>query len=108
MRYRSNVRPFEWIAAVYFAYLVAACWVPRLTFARRARLTAAASSAGAAVWAIAHAAPPLVREWAPLAYILGGYFLSGSLFASPSAAIEAWLLRWDRRLLGGQSRRLDE
>src|SRR3954463_5896763 len=105
MRYRSNVRSFEWIAVAYFAYLVAACWLPPLTFARRALLTVAASAAGGAVWAIAHAAPPLVREWAPLAYILGGYFLSGYLFASPSAAIEAWLLRWDRRLLGDPSSR---
>src|SRR5438045_975655 len=105
MRYRSNERLFEWIAAGYFAYIVVACWLPALPLARRIRLTTAASVAGAAVWAIAHAAPPLLRDWAPLAYILGGYFLGGHLFAAPSAAIESWLLGWDRRLLGDPASR---
>ena len=93
------MRSFEWIACLYFGYLVLASWLPRLTAARRASLIAASSLAGAGVWTIAHAAPPFVRDWAPLAYILGGYFLSGLLFASPSAAIECWLMDWDRRLL---------
>ena len=105
MRYRSNVRSFEWIAAGYFSYIVVACWLPALTFARRARLTIASAIAAAAVWAIAHTAPPLVRDWAPLAYILGGYFLGGHLFAAPSTAIERWLLGWDRRLLGDPASR---
>jgi membrane-associated phospholipid phosphatase len=105
MRYRSNVRSFEWVACAYFAYLVVACWVPRLAFARRALLIAAAAIAGAGVWTIAHAAPVMVREWAPLAYILAGYFLSGLLFAAPSASIESWLIAWDRRLLGDPASR---
>lgn len=46
-----------------------------------------------------------VRDLAPIAYILVGYFLSGYLFAAPSTAVESWLMRWDRRLLGDPSTR---
>lgn len=99
------VRSFEWIALGYFSYLAAASWLPPLAAARRAFVIAAAALAAAAVWLLAHRAPPLLRDWAPLAYILAGYFLSGYLFASPSAAIEAWLTGWDRRLLGEPSTR---
>lgn len=47
----------------------------------------------------------MLRDWAPLAYILAGYFLSGFLFAAPSLEIESWLMRWDRRLLGDPATR---
>lgn len=105
MRYRSLVRSFEWIAIAYFAYLIAACWLPPLRARRRAVLIAASLLAAGAVSLVARAAPPIVRDWAPLAYILAGYFLSGSLFAAPSSAVESWLTRWDRRLLGDPSTR---
>ena len=105
MRYRSFVRSFEWIACLYFAYLIVACWWPPLDAGRRALVIAAAALCGGAVWLIAHAAAAVVRDWAPLAYILAGYFLSGFLFASPSLEIEAWLTRWDRRLLGDPATR---
>jgi membrane-associated phospholipid phosphatase len=104
MRYRSGVRPSEWIAFSYFLYLVVACWWPPLPPGRRARLIGGAAAGAAAVWAIAHAAPPVVRDWAPLADILGGYFLSGLLFIAPSRAIESWLMRWDHRLFGDPTR----
>ena len=100
MRYRSFVRSFEWMAFAYFGYLAVASWWPPLMPARRALLIAASVLSAAAVWAIAHAAPPLVRDWAPLAYVLAGYRLSGYLFAAPSTVVEAWLIEWDRRLLG--------
>jgi membrane-associated phospholipid phosphatase len=77
-----------------------ACWLPPLSAGRRVFLIAASAFALGAVLAIAHAGPPGVRDWAPLAYILGGYFLSGYLFAAPSLATESWLMEWDRRLLG--------
>ena len=105
MRYRSLVRSFERIASLYFAYLIVACWWPPLTAGRRVFLIAASALSGAAVWTIAHAAPALVRDWAPLAYILAGYFLSGFMFAAPSLAIESWLMRWDQRLLGDPATR---
>ena len=105
MRYRSFVRSFEWIAAAYFGYLIVACWWPPLPAARRAWLTAASAVAIGAVWTIAHAGAALVRDSAPLVYILAGYFLSGYLFAAPSAAMESWLMGWDRRLLGDPATR---
>jgi membrane-associated phospholipid phosphatase len=105
MRYRSQVRSFEWIACVYFLYLAVACWVPALPALRRALVIAASVSGAILIWTIAHLAPPFVRDWAPLAYILAGYSLSGYLFAEPSLAIESWLIGWDRRILGDPGRR---
>ena len=61
---------------------------------------AASAAAGATVFAIARLEIAWIRDASPMAYILVGYFLSGRLFASPSLATEAWLMRWDRRLLG--------
>ena len=62
------MRSFEWIACAYFVYLIVACWLPRLSAGRRAFLIAASAIAGGAVWAIAHAGPPWVRDWAPAAW----------------------------------------
>ena len=99
------VRSSEWIAFLYFSYLIVACWWPPLTSGRRALVIAAAALSDGAVWVVAHAAPALVRDCAPLAYILAGYFLGGLLFAAPSLEIESWLMRWDRRLLGDPATR---
>jgi membrane-associated phospholipid phosphatase len=100
MGYRSLVRSFEWIACLYFVYIAVACWLPRLSIARRSFLMGASAAAGGTVVAIARLEVTWVRDVAPMAYILVGYFLSGYLFASPSLTTEAWLMRWDRRLLG--------
>jgi membrane-associated phospholipid phosphatase len=105
MKYRSGVRSSEWIALSYFMYLIVACWWPPLSTGRRACTIAGAAIAACAVWAIAHVAPPLARDWAPAAYILAGYFLSGLLFVAPSRAIESWLMGWDRRLFGDPATR---
>src|SRR5712672_3664023 len=105
MRYRSVVRSFEWIACVYFVYLVAACWLPPLSSARRAFVIVAAAIAAGLVVATARSNVPWLRDWAPLAYILAGYYLSGHLFASASTATESWLIGWDRRLLGDPAAR---
>ena len=105
MRYRSLVRSFEWIACAYFLYLVAACWLPPLPSARRAFVIAAAAIAAGLVVAIARSNVAWLRDWAPPAYILAGYYLSGQLFASPSIATESWLIGWDRRLLGDPATR---
>jgi membrane-associated phospholipid phosphatase len=99
------VRSFEWIAFAYFWYLVIACWWPPLPAARRAGLIAAAAFASGAVWVIAHAGALVVRNCAPPAYILAGYFLSGYLFVAPSEAMESWLIGWDRRVLGDPATR---
>src|SRR5215813_8428754 len=105
MGYRSLVRSFEWIACAYFGYIGVACWLPRLSIARRSFLIGASSTAAGTVVAIARLEAAWVRDVAPMAYILVGYFLSGYLFASPSLATEAWLMRWDRRLLGDPATR---
>jgi membrane-associated phospholipid phosphatase len=99
------VRSFEILALAYFLYLALASWLPPLSAGRRALVIAASALAGVAVWAIARNAPTLIRDGAPLAYILVGYFLSGYLFAAPSLPAESWLMSWDRRLLGDPSTR---
>jgi membrane-associated phospholipid phosphatase len=100
MGYRSLVRSFEWIAFGYFVYLAVACWVPRLSVARRAFVIASSALAAAAVVLVARSNLMWLRQSAPPIYILSGYFLSGYLFASPSLSTEAWLAGWDRRLFG--------
>jgi membrane-associated phospholipid phosphatase len=99
------VRSFEILALSYFLYLALASWLPPLSVGRRVFVMLASAVAAVVVWIIAHAAPALVRDWAPLGYILGGYFLSGYLFAAPSLSTESWLMSWDRRLLGNPATR---
>ena len=54
-----------------------------------------------AIVSAAAAAPPLLRDWAsPALAILAGYYLSGLFFIGPTPWFEAWLIDWDRRLLG--------
>ena len=99
------MRSFEWIAASYFLYIGVACWLPRLSIARRSFLMGASAAAAGTVVAIARSEAAWIRDVAPMAYILAGYFLSGYLYASPSLATEAWLMRWDQRLLGDPAMR---
>jgi membrane-associated phospholipid phosphatase len=99
------VRSFEWIACGYFAYLFVACWLPRLSTARRAFVMGAAAIAAGIVVLTARSNVPWVRDWSPPGYILAGYYLSGHLFASPSITTESWLIAWDRRLLGDPAAR---
>lgn len=94
----------ERVALAYFVYLGVVCWLRPIGAARRARVSLVALVGTIAVWRIA-AGPPAIRLWAPLAYILVGYYASAYLFVSPSVRLERWLLEWDRRLLGDPSRR---
>src|SRR5258706_11293013 len=56
-------------------------------------------SAVAAAW-------PLLRDWvSPALAILAGYYLSGLFFVGPTPWFEAWLIDWDRRLLGDPATR---
>jgi len=95
----------ERIATAYFAYLAIVCWLRPLTWRRRGLVLAIAASAIAAIGANARADVPLLRQWAPAATILIGYYASALLFVAPSTRIEAWLAAWDRRLLGEPSTR---
>jgi membrane-associated phospholipid phosphatase len=98
------VRSAEWVACVYFLYLAGVCWL--LPLSRRRQLFIAATSlAIAAVVAGAAAAPTFIREWAPLVYILVGYFLTGYLFVAPSERLERRLLGWDHQFLGDPTTR---
>jgi membrane-associated phospholipid phosphatase len=95
----------EWIAVVYYAYLAVACWLPPLRMRRRVAIVAIAAMAITAIGWIAQNGSVLVRQTAPMATILVGYYASGLLFVAPSPAIEGWLLGWDRRLLGDPTTR---
>lgn len=95
----------ERLAIGYFVYLAVVCWLRPLPIRRRVALAAIASFEIAAIWWIAARDILFLRQWAPLPTILIGYYASGLLFVAPSPAIEAWLMAWDRRLLGDPSRR---
>ena len=95
----------ERIAIAYFAYLAIVCWLRPVRIGRRVALAAIASFEIAAILWIAGRDIGFLRQWAPLPTILIGYYASGLLFVAPSPAIEAWLMAWDRRLLGDPTRR---
>jgi hypothetical protein len=105
------VRRSEWIAVGYFLYLLLPIWL-RGAPAGRIRLTVSAAAAAlcafvlstlpdAGVWRI-------VRDWAPGALLLVGYWLPGKLFTAPDRRLEGWLLetdrRWARPLLAAEAR----
>lgn len=94
----------ERLALAYFLYLAVVCWLRPLGRARQVGLTLVALLASVAIL-YARFAPIWVREWAPAAYILLGYYASAYLFIAPSRTTEAWLVAWDRRLLGDPSTR---
>src|SRR5437762_9182830 len=99
------MRHSEWIAAAYFVYLAAASWTRRVPLRRRVWLHAIAAATVVAIAAARDGVLSPVRDWMPLAYILGGYYASLALFVQPSPALEAWLSAWDRRILGDPTTR---
>src|SRR5438128_1216342 len=68
-------------------------------------VTAASMVMIVSIGIIARTGSGIVRDWAPLVYILAGYYLSGSLFVAPSPRLEAWLIGWDRQFLGDPTTR---
>jgi membrane-associated phospholipid phosphatase len=99
------VRVSDWLAFGYFALLAVLSLRRSLPAARRIQTLIAASGMCVAVVGVAERAPALVHDWAPLTFILIGYFLSGLFFVRPSDALEQWLMAWDRRVLGDPSTR---
>ena len=90
--------PFERLAIVYFALFgLAALW--SLPGRRRPlQAVACAAAAVAGVMAIAGAASVAFRVWAPLAYLVVGYWLPALLVDTfSSSAFETWLVRTDTR-----------
>lgn len=99
------MRSSEWIAFLYFLYLILACWLRSLRPGRRARVTAVSLAMAAAICAVASGAPSAVRDWTPFMYVSVAYYLTGQLFVEPSETLESWLLGWDHKLLGDPTRR---
>lgn len=99
------MRSYEWIAAAYFVYLVAASWLRRVSLRRRLWLLAAAAVALLAIAVSRVGVLSPLRDWTPIGYILGGYYSSLALYVEPSPAFEAWLIECDRRLLGNPATR---
>jgi len=97
---RRDVRSSEWLSFVYFGALTALAWMRPLPAVRRLQIAAIGlPMCGAILW-LARSADTSVRDWAPAAIILVGYYLSGRFFVRPSPTLERWLAEWDRRLLG--------
>lgn len=101
----SNVRASERIAFAYFFYLGTAASLRPIPRARRLLAIVGSLTALTAVWVVARRVPILIRDCAPGAYVVAGYYLSGLLFTAPNRSIEGWLMSWDRRVLGDPSRR---
>jgi membrane-associated phospholipid phosphatase len=101
------VRSSEWVAFVYFAVLAGAAWVRSLPAARRASIAGVGVTMCVAIVGLSRYGTGVQRDWAPVAIILVGYYLSGRFFSRPSITFENWLASWDRKLLGEASRRFE-
>ena len=98
------MRASEFVAAFAFLFYAVVPWFGDVPFRRRLRVTGVSVLMLLAVNVVSHSGA-LVRDSAPVLYILVGYYLSGWLFVRPSAATERWLLGWDHRLLGDPTTR---
>jgi membrane-associated phospholipid phosphatase len=99
------VRSSESLPLAYFAACAALSWLRPLPTARRLQITVMSIAITASILAVARQGSAVVRDWAPGFSILVGYYVSGRFFVTPSAAVERWLMSWDRRLLGDPSTR---
>jgi len=99
------LRVSESVAAAYFLYLFVLCWIRPVSTRRRIGISVVSLLSLGAIALVARYASSPIREWAPAAYILVGYFQSGRFFEVPAVRVEAWLAAWDRRLLGDPTTR---
>ena len=98
----SQMRMAETISLVYFIYLPLAA---RLAGSRRpgwADAVSLALAGAAAALQVLGTGPAagVLRDWAPGAFLLMGYWMSAPYKGAASPAFERWLLDLDRRLLG--------
>jgi hypothetical protein len=88
----------EWIVAAYFASLTLAGWLRPVGPSRRLR----ASALGVAVLFVLFVVPRTqqgVLDWAPMAYLIAGYWLPALLVpCGVGGRFERWLVRTDARL----------
>ena len=92
----------------YFVYLAAIGWLRPAPFDRRLQATAGGLTMCGAIALVGGTGSLVARQWAPLVYVLTGYYLCGRLFIQPSTRVESWLLRWDRRVLGDPASRFSQ
>lgn len=85
---------------MFFVHLALAAWVRRLPLDRRLAAGLGGAAMAMLVVAISRFEGWPGRDWAPVAYVLAGYYLSGRMFVAPMPRVEAWLIARDRRLLG--------
>ena len=90
----------EWLALGFFAHVALAAVVLRLPRRRRAVAGLGAIAMAAGVVVVARLQLPMVRAWAPVAYVLAGYYLAGRTFVRPMPLVERWLIGIDRLVLG--------
>jgi membrane-associated phospholipid phosphatase len=95
----------EWLALGFFAHVAVASAVLRLPAGRRAAAGLGAIVMAATVVVISRREPTMVRSWAPMLYVLGGYYLAGRTFVRPMRSIETWLMSVDRLVLGDHALR---
>ena len=99
------MRSSDWVCLAFFLYLSLACWYPPLAWTRRLAVSAIAAAVAMTIFIASTTLPSALHDWAPLVYISVGYYLTGWVYAEPSLGLEAWLLRWDRRLFGDPTTR---
>ena len=100
----SGLRVSELVGIAYFVYLGALTLVFRLPLQRRLRVWAAVAVVVTATLAIRSQSSSSIvdaaRDWMPMLVILLAYYATGAFYVAPSAQVEAWLRRWDDRLIG--------
>lgn len=88
----------EWIVAVYFATLTVAAWLLPVHPARRLQASALGAAVLVTTFVAGMFASHVVRAWAPIAYLIAGYWMPALLVTARDPRFEEWLLRSDRRL----------
>lgn len=101
------MRSSEWIALAYFAYLAAVGLAVSPHAARRWRVVREGITAAAVVVLVAMAGSRIpsvwltvVRDWAPLVYLLWGYWIPAHVRDGLDPDAERWLRRVDVRWAG--------
>jgi len=90
------------VLVAFLAYAGVLAWLRPIGRRRRVMVTAFVLADAAVLWWLSGAdtvAEVALRDWMPVAQILFTYWLSGAFVGPPMPRAEAWLARWDRRLL---------